>query len=202
MSGIISSAGQIAASALSTAIYGTGATDRIVGKLTSRMLTKMLFAQGWQWAVEIDGLPGADFFARDITYSDFTIETDPMVIGGGGINVPQRREAGPVTMTVRDTVDGLVARWFDNQKAKVINSNGTVNLQLQYSFDIRIYHLLFSGVTLLEKELTVFATQRGDITVSRDAVSQFHTFPLTFTQVSTFGDKSDRSLLGMFNYSL
>lgn len=202
MAGLIDSAGGIAAAALSTAIYGTGASDRVVGKITSRMLTKMLFAQGWQWAVEIDGMPGADFFVRDITYSDFTNEFEPLSIGGGEINVPQRRATGPVTMTVRDSVDGLVARWFDKAKASVINPDGTVNVAMSSSFDIRIYHLLFSGVTLLEKELTVFATQRGDVTISRDGVSQFHTFPLTFTQVSTFGDKNDRSLLDLFDYSL
>jgi len=199
---ILGSIGNYAGSALATAVYGTGVSDRVVGKITSRMLMKMLFSQGWQWAVEIDGLPGADFFCRDITYSDFSIETDPMQIGGGEINVPSRRVTGPLTMTVRDSVDGLVARWFDGAKSKVVNLDGTVNYQWEYSFNIRIYHLLLPGATLLEKELTVFPTLRGEIMLNRDAVAQFHSFPLTFTQVSTFINENERSLFDKFSYSL
>ena len=37
-------------------------------------MNKMLFAQGWQFSVEVDGLEGADFFAKDITYHDYSIE--------------------------------------------------------------------------------------------------------------------------------
>ena len=193
----------IATSALATALYSTGVTDKVVGKLTSRMLGKMLFSQGWQWAIELDGFAGGDFFVRDVTYSRFSVEARPLKIGGGEINVPEGRTTVPLTMTVRDTVDGLMRKWFDKKLALPVNLDGTVNLPAEYSFNIRIYRLLISGVSILENEFTVFAQQRGDVTVSRDAVSTFHTFSLTFAQVSTFTDYGDNSsLLDSFSYSL
>lgn len=192
---IFSTAGNMAASALATALYSTGKTDKYVGKLTARMLAKMLFSQGWQWAIEIDGLPGGDFFVRDITYSRYSVESQPLKIGGGEINVPTGRLTTPLTMTIRDSVDGLAQRWFDGAIDMVANVDGTVNLPSDYAFNIRIYRLLVSGLSLLETELTVYPTQRGDVTLTRDSVSQFHTYPLTFTVLSTFGDTNSSSLL-------
>ncbi|MGY6045586.1 hypothetical protein [Escherichia coli] len=61
-------------SALTTTLFGSGVGEREVGKLTSIIMNKMLFAQGWQFSVEVDGLEGADFFAKDITYHDYSIE--------------------------------------------------------------------------------------------------------------------------------
>lgn len=193
----------ITTSALATALYSTGVTDKVVGKLTSRMLGKMLFSQGWQWAIELDGFPGGDFFVRDVTYSRFSVEARPIKIGGGEINAPDARTTVPLTMTVRDSVDGLMRKWFDKKLEAPVNLDGTVNLPAEYAFNIRIYRLLISGVSLLENELTVFAQQRGDVTVSRDAVSAFHTYSLTFAQLSTFSDTNEStSLLGSFSFSL
>ncbi|UGE35142.1 hypothetical protein LQQ63_26575 (plasmid) [Escherichia coli] len=59
------------------------------GKLTSIIMNKMLFAQGWQFSVEVDGLEGADFFAKDITYHDYSIEYETIKIGEG-ISFSQR----------------------------------------------------------------------------------------------------------------
>lgn len=43
-------------SALTTTLFGSGVGEREVGKLTSIIMNKMLFAQGWQFSVEVDGL--------------------------------------------------------------------------------------------------------------------------------------------------
>lgn len=69
-------------SALTTTLFGSGVGEREVGKLTSIIMNKMLFAQGWQFSVEVDGLEGADFFAKDITYHDYSIEYETIKIGG------------------------------------------------------------------------------------------------------------------------
>lgn len=45
-------------SALTTTLFGSGVGEREVGKLTSIIMNKMLFAQGWQFSVEVDGLEG------------------------------------------------------------------------------------------------------------------------------------------------
>ncbi|MCW7214941.1 hypothetical protein OHD25_00850 [Escherichia coli] len=76
-------------SALTTTLFGSGVGEREVGKLTSIIMNKMLFAQGWQFSVEVDGLEGADFFAKDITYHDYSIEYETIKIGGG-ISFSQR----------------------------------------------------------------------------------------------------------------
>jgi len=203
MSISLGNATDIAISAAATALFSTGVTDKFVGKLTARMLSKMLFSQGWQWAIEIDGFAGGDFFVRDITYSRYTVESKPIKIGGGEINAPDSRTTVPLTMTVRDTVDGLMQRWFDKKLQAPVNLDGTVNLPAEYAFNIRIYRLLVSGISMLDSELTVFAQQRGDVTVSRDAVSTFHTYSLTFNQMSTFSDTNEnKSITDMFSFSL
>ncbi|EEZ6492109.1 major tail tube protein, partial [Escherichia coli] len=103
-------------SALTTTLFGSGVGEREVGKLTSIIMNKMLFAQGWQFSVEVDGLEGADFFAKDITYHDYSIEYETIKIGGGNILQPTERSPGQITMMVRDTVDGLVLDWFKTAK--------------------------------------------------------------------------------------
>ncbi|EOJ6750938.1 hypothetical protein ACM3RC_003441 [Escherichia coli] len=112
-------------SALTTTLFGSGVGEREVGKLTSIIMNKMLFAQGWQFSVEVDGLEGADFFAKDITYHDYSIEYETIKIGGGNILQPTERSPGQITMMVRDTVDGLVLDWFKTAKSRVINPDGT-----------------------------------------------------------------------------
>lgn len=188
-------------SALSTALFGSGIGEMEIGKLTSVILNKMLFAQGWMFAVEIDGLTGADFFAKDITYHDYSVEYEPVKIGGGTINQPTGREPGSITMMVRDTTEGLVMSWFKDAKAAVVNADGTVNLPSSYLLNIRIYRLLSAGLTELECEMTVFPVTVGDVTYSRDQVTEFKTFPMTFALYSTFNQASN-SVASLFNFSL
>ncbi|EFC7754700.1 phage tail protein, partial [Escherichia coli] len=113
-------------SALMTTLSGSGVGGREVGKLTSIIMNKMLFAQGWQFSVEVDGLEGL-LFAKDITYHDYSIEYETIKIGGGNTLLPTGRSLGQITMMVRDTVDGLVWDWFKTAKSQVINPDGTGN---------------------------------------------------------------------------
>ncbi|MGT5502698.1 phage tail protein [Escherichia coli] len=160
-------------SALTTTLFGSGVGEREVGKLTSIIMNKMLFAQGWQFSVEVDGLEGADFFAKDITYHDYSIEYETIKIGGGNILQPTERSPGQITMMVRDTVDGLVLDWFKTAKGRVINPDGTGNIPSKYLLNVRIYRLLSSGLTKLENEMTVFPVTTGDVTYARDQVTEF-----------------------------
>ncbi|ECC4541354.1 phage tail protein [Salmonella enterica] len=198
---MIASVSTYLTSAVSTALFGSGVGEREVGKLTSIIMNKMLFAQGWQFSVEVDGLIGADFFAKDITYHDYSVEYEPAKIGGGTIQQPVGREPGQITMMVRDTVDGIVMDWFKQAKNRVVNADGTVNLLGDYLLNIRIYQILSAGVTKLENEMTVFPVTVGDVTYARDQVTEFKSFPMTFALHSTF-NQSSGTLASLFSFVL
>ncbi|EJF0838661.1 phage tail protein [Salmonella enterica] len=198
---MVASVSSYLSSAVATSIFGAGMTERKVGKLTSVIMNKMLFAQGWQFSVEVDGLAGADFFAKDITYHDFSVEYEPTKIGGGTIQQPVAREPGQITMMVRDTADGLVMDWFKAAKNRVVNSDGTGNLPGNYLLNIRIYRILAAGVTVLENEMTVFPVTVGDVTYARDQVTEFKSFPMTFALHSTFNQASS-SLASLLGFSI
>lgn len=157
------------------------------GKALIRKMMMIRFAQGWQWCVEADGMPpDFDLFVKDITYGAGTVETEPRQIGAGEYNKPTHRSAGSITMTVRDDERMIVARWFDRQKAKITNRNGTINLPGHYLFTIRVYQLSQHG-KVLDGEWAVMATQRGECTRSRDQSGEFYSYTLTFTKYSSYG---------------
>lgn len=191
---LLTSAAKSLASALPSFMMATGLGEVQIGKLTAAALNKILFAQGWQWAVEVDGFPGIEFFVKDITYGKYTIETEAKRIGGNEFNIPVSRTAQAVTMMVRDTNMGIVHDWFEHCVASVINDDGTINLPAAYLMKIRVYRLEATGIPSLETELTVIPTQCGEITRSKDQVTEFETFPLTFVQWKTFGDTAATAL--------
>ncbi|WP_165699652.1 phage tail protein, partial [Chimaeribacter californicus] len=136
----------------------------------------------------VDGMAGIEFFVKDITYGDFTIETEEKRIGGNVFNVPVGRTAQPITMMVRDTNQGIVREWFRQCVRNVINDDGTVNLPASYLMTLRVYRLEATAVPILDSEFTVIPTEMGAITQSKDQVTEFLTFPLSFVQWKTFGD--------------
>lgn len=194
ISDLLLNASKTVASALPSFMMATGLGDQQIGKLTALALNKILFAQGWMFAVEVDGMSGIEFFVKDITYGKYTIETEAKRIGANEYNIPVARTAQAVTMMVRDTNIGIVHDWFESCVANVINDDGTVNLPGAYLMNIRIYRLVSTGVPVLETELTVIPTQLGEITRSKDQVTEFETFPLTFVQWKTFGDTAATAL--------
>ena len=141
---------------------------------------RIRYAQGWQWTVEVDGLNGFDMFVKDITYSSGNIETESKVIGSVEFSKPTYVSAGPVTMTVRDTEDGKIMDWFKERRSRVTNPDGTINLPPEYLMKIRVYRVTQDGGKELEEEMRVFPTQLGEITRSRDQVSEFLSYPITF----------------------
>ncbi|MCK8586591.1 phage tail protein [Yersinia ruckeri] len=165
--------------------YGGLNAEASNAKSLVKSALRIRYAQGWQWAIEVDGQRNFDMFAKDITYSSITIETESKQIGAVVFNKPTHRDAGSITVTVRDTENGEIASWFDERAGRVTNGDGTVNLSSQYSMGIRIYRVMQDGGIALESEFDVFPTSRGETSRARDQVTEFLSYPLTFIKVSS-----------------
>ncbi|PHM51917.1 phage tail protein [Xenorhabdus hominickii] len=174
-------------SMIAGSVGGAGSLNAELSKAKSivHSALRIRYAQGWQWAIEADGLNGLDMFAKDITYDSITIETEAKQIGAVVFNKPTHREAGTITITVRDSEEGAIARWFDERANRVTNSDGTVNLPAQYAMGIRLYRVMQNGGLDLESEFDVFPVSRGETTRSRDQVTEFLAYPLTFIKTSS-----------------
>ncbi|MGL5103058.1 MAG: phage tail protein [Plesiomonas sp.] len=177
--------------------YGIGGSNSEIqnAKMMAKAAMQILYAQGWQWTLEADGFRGMDMFVKDITYGSVTIETESKQIGAVVFNKPTHRDASTVSMTVRDTEDGAVAAWFDDRVSRVVNGDGTVNLPFAYVMDIRLYRVTQSGQKILDETFEVFPTVRGETTRSRDQVTEFLSYPLTFTKKSSV-DSGLKSMIG------
>ncbi|WP_312329839.1 phage tail protein [Atlantibacter hermannii] len=156
---------------------------------------RIRYAQGWQWTVEADGMPGLDMYAKDMTYGFGNIETESKIIGGCEFNKPTHRVAGNLTMTVRDNEKSDIYDWFKARSARVINNDGTLNLPPSYLLNVRIYDVSQDGQRSLKEEAQVIPTALGEITRSRDQVSEFLTFPLSFVRYTSI-DRSVRGIAG------
>lgn len=167
--------------------------DMAYAKTILQMAMKIQYAQGWQFVVEADGMTDLFMYVKDITYGAGTVETDAKIIGGVMFNKPTHISAGTVTLTVRDTQDGKIARWFDDRKARVINPDGTLNLSPYYTMTIRVYRVGFDGSKNLDREMKVFPTERGSTTRAYDQFGEFLSYPLTFVSYSS----ADTSLKGI-----
>lgn len=168
-------------------VSGNYSSDIAYGKNIVAAAMRIRYAQGWQWTVEVDGLNGFDMFVKDITYSSGNIETESKVIGSVEFSKPTYVSAGPVTMTVRDTEDGKIMDWFKERRSRVTNPDGTINLPPEYLMKIRVYRVTQDGGKELEEEMRVFPTQLGEITRSRDQVSEFLSYPITFQKYTSAG---------------
>lgn len=157
------------------------------------MAMRIQYAQGWQFVVEADGLGDLFMFVRDVTYSAGTVETEAKIIGGVQFNKPTYISAGTVTLTVRDSQDGKIANWFDERQSRVINKDGTINLSPFYVLNIRIYRVGFDGSKTLDRQMTVFPTERGATTRAYDQAGEFLSYALTFVSDSS----ADTGLGGM-----
>lgn len=169
-----------------------GAGDRTSKMASDKSMLKaalrMAYAQGWQWTVEVAGFSQFQFFVKDINYTPVTIETEQKNIGGLMINRPTLSTVSTVSMTVRDTEDGAVKKWFTSLARRVINKDGTINLPIQYLVTLNIYNILSDGTRSLADTYEVFATNLGDITRGRDQVSEFFSYPITWTIYSSGAD--------------
>lgn len=69
VSDLIATAAKSMVGALPSFMFAAGLGETQINKLTALALNKILFAQGWMFAVEVDGIGGMgiDFFMKDIT---------------------------------------------------------------------------------------------------------------------------------------
>ena len=160
-------------------------TELSNAKAISQMAMRIRYAQGWQWNIEIDGFSGLDMYVKDITYGFGNIETETTLIGSVEYNKPTHATAGTLTVTVRDNENRDVRRWFLERKARVTNTDGTLNLPMQYMMTARIYSVSQEGEKKLLESVQVFPTQFGECSFARDQINEFSYYPLTFMRYSS-----------------
>ncbi|HAT3959722.1 TPA: phage tail protein [Citrobacter freundii] len=184
----------LARGVLERSVGSIEASDPGAGDRTSKMASdksmlkaalRMAYAQGWMWTVEVAGFSQFQMFVKDINYTPITIETETKNIGGIMVNRPTLLTTSTVSMTVRDTEDGAIKKWFTRLAARVINRNGTINLPTDYLVTLNIYDITSQGERLLSDTYEVYATVLGDITRGRDQVTEFFSFPITWTIYSS-----------------
>lgn len=179
----------------STHSYATPSEDMQRQKQFVQQALRLRFAQGWQWTVEVEGFQDFQLFVKDISYQPITIETETKQIGGGVINKPTAYSLNTVSCTVRDTGDGKLKDWFTARAKRVINADGTGNAPVEYLMRIAIHNVHDDGTMSIADEYRVFPSGLGDIQRSRDAVSEFLSYPITFTIYSSFSGAQNGNML-------
>lgn len=174
--------------------YATPSEDMNRQKQFVQAALRLRFSQGWQWTVEVEGFQDFQLFAKDITYAPITIETEAKQIGGGVINKPTALTVSTVSLTVRDT-EGKLKDWLTARARRVVNKDGTINAPAKYLMRIAIYDIHDDGTAKIADEYMVFPTGLGDISRSRDAVSEFLSYPITFTIYSSFSGNGGGNML-------
>lgn len=183
-------------SAADTLLNAVGLSEKTVSpymQKSKQIIQKMMttpFLQGWQWMIEIESGPTEfDIFVKDIDFGAGSIDYETFQIGNGAYSIPTFSDCSEVVMTVRDTPDLVVAKWFDEQLAKVKNKDGTFNLPGTYVFTITVF-ILDDNLNKTElAKMQVSASKKGNYTLSREGVNEFISYPLTFQKFSTIGTK-------------
>jgi hypothetical protein len=152
-------------------------------RLMAGRLVETHFREPWQFRIEIDQYPHDDFdlYVREISYGPTEIETDQEKAGIQTLTYPSGTAPVTVSMTMRDHEDMRVSDWFNALIKKVINSDGTVNLPIDYCVSFKRFSLLHDNTETETDKWMVYPTQIGDITESKDGDGVLE-FPITFIQ--------------------
>lgn len=150
--------------------------------------------QGWQWAVEFstkenDAPSDFDIYVKDIDYGEGSIDMDTFQVGAGEIATPTYSSAGEITMTVRDDQKETISKWFDARLAKVKNSDGTLNLPVEYVIKLTIFNLDDQGNRIARKVYQVVPTKKGNMNFSRENGNSILSYPLIFQKFMSTGNK-------------
>ncbi len=137
----------------------------------------MLFAQGWQFSVEVDGLEGAVSLPKIL----------PTTITASNMKRLKRRREYPSANGAfawadnddgRDTVDGLVLDWFKTAKSRVtirtVPGIYRLNICSMCVFIVAVLRFNQTG-----KWDDGIPGHYGDVTYARDQVTEFKSFPMT-----------------------
>lgn len=153
-------------------------------RLVAKEAVHKEFRQSWQFKFEIPEAPADfDFYVKDVSYGPTEVQTDPEKIGVTTLTITWPTGSGPVelSMTMRDHEDGRIKKWFEGLVAKILFDDGTVGLPSDYCIDIQRFTVLQTGAEVLTDTWTMYPTQLGDVTESREDPG-FCEFPITFVQ--------------------
>lgn len=155
-------------------------------KAALRRVVKKDFRQSWQFRIEVEGEPhDFDLFVKDVTFGPTEITTEPAKYGGQVVNWPDGLAPVELSMTLRDDENETVAKWFDAWAKKVVNSDGTVNLQGEYVRKIKRYHVAMDYRSEEVRDTwTMFPVRRGDVVLSYED-GRHQEFQATFVQFRT-----------------
>ena len=184
--------------------YSGLADDFKKRKMISRGLVRQHFAEPWQFRVEIDKdatktapalfkTDGShhspfDFLVKDVSFGPTEFACEPVEAGATVFTFPKSSQPVVISMTVRDTADRQLYKWFNDLADKVVNKDGTFNLPSEYLFGLTIKTYKDDDGDS-EQELWcnwVYPLKMGDIQMSVDGEG-FTEFPISFQQFRSLG---------------
>ena len=183
--------------------YSGLADDFKKRRLISHGLVRTHFAEPWQFRVQFDGakdfLPELfkndgshhsifDYLAKDVSFGPVDIACEPTEAGGTVFTFPKSSQPVVVSMTVRDTADRKLYKWFTAWSKLVVNDDGTFNVPYFYVRDliVKTYQDDDGGSEEVLWSGGVYPQKMGDIQMAVDGEG-FTEFPITFQQFRSMG---------------
>lgn len=140
------------------------------------------------YRAEIPGAPAnMDLFIRDISYGMGSIESRKLSIANGEIAYPDKRTAGSVTAVMNDDENFTISKFITSLQAKIFNSDGTVNLPVEYLFKLTIYRIRSDGSEFKEVEWDVYIEENNDYSADNSKRTERGTFSVTFQKYKSMG---------------
>lgn len=157
-------------------------------KKKSMALRDIRFRQDCNYRAEIEGAPAnMDLFIRDISYGMGSIESRKLSIANGEIAYPDKRTAGSVTAVMHDDENCTISQFIASKQAKIFNSDGTVNLPVEYLFKLAIYRIRSDGTEYKEVEWDVYVEENNDYSADVTKRTERGTFSVTFQKFKSMG---------------
>lgn len=167
-----------------------GKFDYLRQKVHQHVITE--FQHGWQWICEFDAPISApvdfDVYCKEIEHGSFDIEYEDKRVGSQTLTTPTNKSAGDITLTIRDHVDTRCERFFKSLARLVVNSDGTVNLPVNYLMTMRLYLIDHDGNPrggAAYRQYRCSVSSIGTFTRSRESGTEFVSYPVTFKLYSS-----------------
>jgi hypothetical protein len=153
---------------------------------------KINFQVDCMYEVEIEGQPdNLPLFVHDVSYGKGTIESDVINIRTGDINMPGKHTAGSVTVVFNDDQDGKASDFISSLQSRILNTDGTQNLPIDYLFKLKVYRLKNDGTKRLDRSWNVYVEENNDYSGNNSSVSELGTFTVTFKKYKSIGNQDD-----------
>lgn len=151
------------------------------------------------WYLEIgdwEPVPGGEdishvfnLFATDVSYTPWTIASDPKNIGMGVMDSPTSSERAEIRITTYDDARGTIKSWFDAKCAKVAHADGTLGLPVEYLVTMIVAHSAIDEIggalfgSFKERYVVRPSSVEYELSRTEDGLQQIQ---MTFTQFDTF----------------